>query len=118
MISRRRIRSINVFRAASILALAYVIVPAVVLIPFALVRLLLVPEPDAAAGPPGYLLTAFYAPLLFGLIGWPVTALFFATYNLLARWFGGIEIVSEEDYAVPASDSLADSRDDSRAERA
>ena len=97
MTARRRIRRIGVLRTASVLALVYGAVGAVLLIPAALIGFILVA--DAQPGDVGsleFVQTALFSPLMYAFIGWPVSALVLISYNVIARWLGGFEYYVDE----------------------
>ena len=97
-----RIRRFNVLKTSTVVAVMYVLIIAVIAIPF----LLLIAiagvsvnggqiEGAGAFGVVGALLAAVLVALFYGLIGWVFTAIACVVYNIAAGWVGGIEIQVE-----------------------
>jgi hypothetical protein len=110
-----RLRRFGVVRTATVVGLMYAVLVAVILIPILLVvgavglqtdlgtgGPAVIGEPGSdpgggaagagAAGIAGLLLIGLLAALFYGIIGWVFTAIACLTYNLVARWTGGIEV--------------------------
>ena len=100
------IRRFGVVRTATIVAIMYVIVIAIVFIPLSLLVALGGSLGGNAAlaggGFIGTLLFGLIAALIYGVIGWISTALACLLYNLAAGWVGGIQFQLEA-VAPPAS---------------
>jgi hypothetical protein len=101
-----RIQRFGVIRTATVVAVLYALIVAIIIVPFIIIAGLL--GASAADGSGilagvglavavviGLLVAAFYA-----AIGWIFTALACLLYNLAARWVGGIEVAVE---AVPVT---------------
>lgn len=92
-----RIRRFGVIRTATIVAVMYMIVVAVLFVPIALIAAVAgtAVTGDAAAGGAG-LVGTFALGLLvavsYGAVGWVFTAAACLLYNLAAGWVGGIEL--------------------------
>ncbi|QHL88482.1 hypothetical protein GU926_14000 [Nibribacter ruber] len=98
MLKTVRLRRINVWQAAKIAAIIYLLLFAVIFIPLGLFMTAL-PTPDTGvdSGVWQAFGTAFFfvAPLLYAFFGFIFTAIACAVYNLVAGWTGGIEIQTE-----------------------
>lgn len=97
-----RIRRFNVLKTSTVVAVMYVVIIAVVAIPFllliAVAGVSLSGGQSAGAGAIGVvaaLLGAVLVALFYGLIGWVFTAIACVVYNIAAGWVGGIEIQVE-----------------------
>jgi hypothetical protein len=92
-----RIRRFGVMKTANVVAVIYMLIVAVFVVPIALIGLLIAPSQGSAAGTTvvGIVIFGAVAILAYGLIGWIFTALAAAIYNLAARWVGGIEVQVE-----------------------
>jgi hypothetical protein len=85
-----RIKRFGVYQTSKVSAVLYFVVTAVFLIPFGLFFTMLGTGSDI----PGFGfggLFFFVLPFIYGLVGFVVTAICCAVYNLVARWTGGIE---------------------------
>ncbi len=103
-----RIRRFNVLKTSTVVAVMYVIVVAIIAIPFLLLIAIAGVSVNGgqvqgagAIGVVGALLGAIFLALFYGLIGWVFTAIACVVYNLAAGWIGGIE-VQVESVAPPA----------------
>lgn len=102
-----RIRRFGVIRTATIVAVIYMIVVAVIFVPIALIAAVAgaAYTGDVAAGGAG-LIGTFVIGLLFalgyGAAGWAFTAIACLLYNLAAGWVGGIEVEVERVEPAPA----------------
>ena len=94
-----RIRRFNIVKTATVVALIYVVIVAVFLIPFTLLvgiaGVSMNGGPEVGAGVVGILLFSVVIALVYGVVGWVVTAIGCAIYNLVAGWIGGIEVEVE-----------------------
>jgi len=95
-----RIRRFGVIRTATVVAVAYAIAFAIILIPIALIGL------AVGAQPVGGALTAMVSigvvlVVVYPLLIWVATAIACLIYNLAARWVGGIEIDVERPTVAP-----------------
>jgi hypothetical protein len=87
-----RIRRFGVVRTANVVALLYLVVFAILVIPFALFFMALGTTP----GQTGAVLAGAVAVLVFyAVIGWVFTAIACLIYNFVARFAGGIEVEVE-----------------------
>jgi len=97
-----RIRRIGVVKTATVAAVMYavmtLIVSLVILLPLAIIGVSMMPNGGAGgigAGVAGVLIFALFGAAIYAAIGWVVTALACALYNLVAGWVGGIELQVE-----------------------
>jgi hypothetical protein len=110
-----RLRRFGVVRTATVVGLMYALLVGIILIPILLIvgavglqtdpgtgRPAVIGEPGSdlgtgSAGPgalglAGLLLVGLLAALIYGIVGWVLTAIVCLIYNLVARWTGGIEV--------------------------
>ena len=95
-----RIRRFSVISTANTVAIMYFIGFLIIIIPLVLIFAITeVTLTDAAGqqstvgiGAAGGLVLLIVVPLLYGLAGWVITALFCLLYNLTARFTGGIGV--------------------------
>ena len=99
-----RIRRFSVVKTATVVALMYTVIVAVVAIPFFL--LFAVAGVSTNGGPTqavgngfSFLVLGVVAALVYGLIGWVATAILCLLYNFVAGLVGGIEV--EVDRVAP-----------------
>jgi len=85
------IRRFSVVKTATVVALMYVLIVGIFFIPFAILAVAIGRGDGAGAGI-GILVFALIAALLYGVVGWILTAIACAVYNLAAGWVGGIEV--------------------------
>lgn len=92
-----RIRRFGVMKTATVVAIMYMFIVAVFVVPIALIALLVAPSQGSAAGSSVVSIVIFGVVAIFayGLIGWVFTAIAAAIYNLAAGWVGGIEVQVE-----------------------
>ena len=91
-----RIRRFGVMKTATVVAIMYMVIVAVFVVPFLLLALVFAPtQGSGAGGIAGILVIGFVAIFAYGLIGWVATAIAAAVYNLAAGWVGGIEVQVE-----------------------
>ena len=94
-----RIKRFNIVKTATVVALIYVVVVAIFAIPFLLLvgiaGVSMNSGPEVGAGVVGILVFSVVIALFYGVLGWIVTAIGCAIYNLVARWIGGIEVEVE-----------------------
>ena len=91
-----RIRRFGVMKTATVVAIMYMVIVAVFVVPFLLLALVVAPSQGAGGGGiAGILVVGFLAIFVYGLIGWVATAVAAAVYNLAAGWVGGIEVQVE-----------------------
>ncbi len=102
-----RIRRFGVMKTATVVAIMYMLVVGVFVIPFGLLALLIAPTQGSGGfgSASGILLFGVVAIFGYGLLGWVFTAVAAAVYNLAARWVGGIE-VQIDGGATPADAGL------------
>ena len=91
-----RIRRFNIVKTATVVALIYVVIVAIFAIPFTLLvgiaGVSMNGGPQVGAGIVGILIFSVVIALFYGLLGWIITAIGCAIYNLVAGWIGGIEV--------------------------
>ena len=92
-----RIRRFGVMKTATVVAIMYMVIVAVFVVPFLLLALVAAPTQGSSAmgGIGGILVIGIIAIFGYGLLGWVFTAIAAAVYNLAARWVGGIEVEIE-----------------------
>jgi hypothetical protein len=90
-----RIRRFGVVRTATIVAVMYVLIIAIFLVPFGILVVAFGRNDAAGASLLAIVLFGAVAALFYGLIGWIVTAIACAIYNIAAGWVGGIEVELE-----------------------
>jgi hypothetical protein len=86
------IRRFSVVKTATVVAVMYVVIIAIFIVPFALLAVAVGPGDSAAGAGIGILVFALLAALIYGVVGWILTAVACAVYNLAAGWVGGIEV--------------------------
>ena len=100
-----RIQRFNILKTSSVVAIMYMVIVAIFVVPIAVIALLAgvaIPVVGDRAGMLGGVLAGGIAAIFVnGLLGWVVTAIACAIYNLVAGWVGGIE-VSVEAVTPPA----------------
>ena len=82
-----RVSRVSVLQAAKMFGVLYAIM-GLIIIPFFYVVARAVPSGSSPFGGVWLLLL----PILYGCLGFVVTAIAAAIYNLVARWIGGIEV--------------------------
>lgn len=92
-----RIRRFGVIKTATVVAVMYMLIVAVFVVPFLLLALVFAPIQGSSAGGgiAGILAFGLLAIFGYGALGWVFTAIGAAIYNLAARWVGGIEVEIE-----------------------
>ena len=94
-----RIKRFNIVKTATVVALIYVVIVAIFLIPITLLvgvaGVSMNGGPQVGAGVVGILIFSVVIALVYGALGWIVTAIGCAIYNLVAGWIGGIEVEVE-----------------------
>lgn len=92
-----RIRRFGVMKTATVVAVMYMLIVAIFVVPIALIALFVAPSQgqSAGAGVVGILTVGVVAIVGYGLLGWVFTALALALYNVAAGWVGGIEVQVE-----------------------
>ena len=98
-----RIKRFGVIRTATVVALAYVIVFAILFLPFALLSVAFAPRGGSLVVA-GIIFFAVILLVVYPLMIWIFTAIACLVYNLAARWVGGIEVEIERPptWAPPA----------------
>jgi hypothetical protein len=92
-----RITRFNVIKTSNVVAVIYMLLVAIFIVPFLLLGFLF----GATGGPQaqqfvgGGLILAVVAILGYGLLGWVFTAIACLIYNLAAGWVGGVEVQIE-----------------------
>ena len=92
-----RITRFNVIKTSNVVAVIYMVIVAIFVIPFVLLALFLgatgIPQAERFVG--GGLAFGVVAVLGYGLLGWIFTAFACLIYNGVAAWIGGIEVKVE-----------------------
>jgi len=84
-----RIRRIGVLQLAKIMAITYALISAIVVVPMMLF-LMLAGSSNSGAGVG--ILGLLFAPILYGIAGFIGRAVGAFVYNIVAGWFGGMEV--------------------------
>ena len=105
-----RIRRFGVMKTATVVAIMYMLVVGVFVIPFGLLALLVTATQGSGGfgSASGILLFGVVAIFGYGLLGWVFTAVAAAVYNIAARWVGGIEVQIETVAPPPPMPAWAD----------
>jgi hypothetical protein len=92
-----RIRRFGIIKTATVVAVMYMLIVAVFVVPFLLLALVFAPTQGSGAmgGIAGILAFGLLAIFGYGFFGWVFTAVAAAVYNLASRWVGGIEVEIE-----------------------
>ncbi len=94
-----RIRRFGVMKTATVVAVMYMVIVAIFVVPFALLVAIAGTSTGTGDGVQGGLGAALVLGVVaifgYGLIGWVFTALACLIYNLVAGWVGGIEVQVE-----------------------
>jgi hypothetical protein len=91
-----RIRRFSVIKTSNVVALIYMVIVAIFVVPFGLlVAIAGVGSNQVQGGAVGGIAFALIAILGYGLLGWVFTAIGCLIYNLAAGWVGGIEVQVE-----------------------
>ena len=96
------IRRFSVVKTATVVAVMYVVIVAIFIVPFALLTVAVAPSDSATSALVGILVFGLLAALLYGVFGWIFTAIACAIYNLAAGWVGGIEVQVDQSAPPPA----------------
>lgn len=103
------IRRFAVMKTATVVAVMYMVIVAIFIIPFALLTVAVGRGDSAATGMVGILVFGLLAALLYGVVGWIITAIACAIYNLVAGWVGGIEVQVDQVMPPPVAQLWAPS---------
>ena len=89
-----RIQRFGVIRTATVVAVVYLLAAAIFFIPFALLAVVFRTGSAGSDGSAGlsFIVVAFLIAIFYGVIGWIITAIGCAIYNVAAGWVGGIEL--------------------------
>ncbi|HUP54343.1 MAG TPA: hypothetical protein VM408_02460 [Methylomirabilota bacterium] len=95
-----RVRRFGVIKTATVVAVMYMLIVAVFVVPFLLLALVFGSATGyggtgGTGGFAGILIFGLLAIFGYGALGWVFTAIGAAIYNLAARWVGGIEVQIE-----------------------
>ena len=99
-----RIRRFGIVKTANMVAALYALVVFVVfllvIVPFTLLGVSLMPNGSGAgmvvgAGVVGVIVVGLIATVIYAIMGWILTAIACAIYNVVAGWVGGIEVQVE-----------------------
>ena len=97
------IRRFSVFKTATVVAVMYVVIVAIFILPLAILAVAFGRGDTAGAGVVGVLVLGLLAAVIYGVIGWIFTAIACAIYNLAAGWVGGIEVQVDQVGPPPAA---------------
>jgi hypothetical protein len=94
-----RIRRFNVIKTSTVVALMYMLIIAVIVVPFlllfAVAGVSVNGGPTQGGGVIAILGLGVFLILFYGLLGWVFTAIACLLYNVVAGWVGGIEVQVE-----------------------
>lgn len=93
-----RIRRFNVVKTATVVAVMYMVIIAVFVVPFLILFAFVGiagTSQQAQGGVAALLGIAIFAILFYGILGWVFTAIACVIYNAVAGWIGGIEVQVE-----------------------
>jgi hypothetical protein len=96
-------RRFSVMKTATVVAVMYVVIVAIFIVPFAFLALAFGRGDSGAGGVVGVIVFGLLAALLYGVFGWIFTAIACAIYNLAAGWVGGIEVQVDQSTPPPAA---------------
>jgi hypothetical protein len=96
------IRRFSIMKTATVVAVMYVVIVAIFIIPFAILAVAAGQSGSGAAGGISVLVFGLIAAVLYGVVGWVITAIACAVYNLAAGWVGGIEVQIDQSAPPPA----------------
>jgi hypothetical protein len=98
-----RIKRFNVLKTATVVAVMYMVLVAIFVVPFLLLFTFVgvVGSSQAQGGLGAILGVGLFAIFAYGILGWILTAIACLIYNGVAAWIGGIE-VQVEAVAPPA----------------
>ena len=97
-----RIRRFGVVKTATVVAVMYVLVNAIVGVPIAILIVLAGRGSGIEALGPTVVAGAVFAAAFYGIFGWIFTAIACGLYNVAAGWVGGIEVQVEPVAPPPA----------------
>lgn len=96
MRNTRRIRRFNPVQTAIVVAVIYLFISAIFILPFAFFAGTMSEEMDMPMGGMFSGLALIGLPFMYSILGFIVTLVGCAIYNLVAGWTGGIEIELED----------------------
>ena len=93
-----RIRRFNVVKTSTVVAVMYMVIIAVFVVPFLILFAFVGiagTSQQAQGGVAALLGIGIFAILFYGILGWIFTAIACVIYNAVAGWIGGIEVQVE-----------------------
>jgi len=96
------IRRFSVMKTATVVAVMYVVIVAIFIVPFGILAIAFGGGDSGAGAGVSVLVFGLFAALLYGVFGWIFTAIACAIYNLAAGWVGGIEVQVDQAAPPPA----------------
>jgi hypothetical protein len=96
------IRRFSVMKTATVVAVMYVVIVAIFIVPFGILAIAFGRGDSGAGTGVSVIIFGLFAALLYGVIGWVITAIACAVYNLAAGWVGGIEVQVDQAAPPPA----------------
>ena len=102
----KRIKRFGIYQTAKIGGVIYFLIAAIIMIPIGLLFSML-GMGNMSGFPAIGGVFFFILPFVYGFIGFVMTALCCAVYNLVAKWTGGIEFEVETFDPIVGSESLA-----------
>ena len=96
------IRRFSVMKTATVVAVMYVFIVAIFIVPFGILAIAFGRGDSGAGAGVSVLVFGLIAAVLYGVVGWVITAIACAVYNLAAGWVGGIEVQVDQSAPPPA----------------
>jgi hypothetical protein len=87
-----RIKRFNVLKTSTVVAVIYMVIVAIFVVPFVLLLAIAGTGSQVQGGLGAALALGVVAIFGYGLLGWVFTAIGCLIYNLVAGWIGGIEV--------------------------
>ena len=96
------IRRFSVMKTATVVAVMYVVIVAIFIVPFGILAIASGGGDSGAGAGVSVLVLGLIAAVVYGVFGWVFTAIACAIYNLAAGWVGGIEVQVDQSAPPPA----------------
>ena len=96
------IRRFSVMKTATVVAVMYVVIVAIFIVPFGILAIASGGGDSGAGAGVSVLVLGLIAAVVYGVFGWVFTAIACAIYNLAAGWVGGIEVQVDQAAPPPA----------------
>jgi hypothetical protein len=89
-----RIRRFGIVKTATVVTVLYMVASAIFIVPLGLIAAAANPNNAGSQAVP-FIVGGLLFIVLYGVIGWIITAIGCAIYNLVGSWMGGIEVQIE-----------------------